>query len=87
MVFNVIDDIFLNCPTKEVEFTDSSDKCLKSRHFEQYTLTSTEGIKELFTICFELRLVICVYKELGAFVNVGHAMAFAEIGYKPINET
>ena len=51
------------------------------------SLAATEGIKELFAICFQLALVIGVDEELLSFKDVGCVVCLGVVCHEPVNES
>jgi hypothetical protein len=78
----VIDDIILHRPRKEVELTDSGGNSM-----EVDTGPTTEGIKHLLAIRFEMGLVCEVDNHmLSGLGDVGHVVHLGVIGHKPVKD-
>jgi len=86
VLLQILDDILLNGPAKEVEFTNRGHKGLNTRQTEHYTLTSAERIKQLLTICLELTLIAHIDHKLLALKEIANAVALGIVRHKPVNE-
>jgi hypothetical protein len=79
----VINDIILHRPGKEVELTDSGGNSM-----EVDTGPTTEGIKHLLAIRLEMGLVCEVDNDmLSGLGDVGHIVELGIVGDKPVQNT
>ena len=87
MLFNVLNDQVIKCPTKEVELSLCS---LHSRFFiirNGNAVPSTEWVKTLFGIGFEFELIFIEDLETTIIHYVNSEILLGVVSDKPINNT
>ena len=50
------------------------------------SLTPAEGIKQFFTVCLQLRLVVCIDEELLVVQDIGDIVLLGIVRHEPVNE-
>ena len=86
VLLQILDDVLLDGPAKEVEFANRGHEGLNTRQTKHYTLTSAERIKQLLTVRLELTLVAHIDHKLLALKKVANAVALRIVRHKPVNE-
>lgn len=80
---HVINALVLDRPCEKVQLTDRSGNTPEINAF-----VATEGIKHLFAVRLEMRLIRQVHNHvLPRLGNVGHVVLFGIIGNKPVKYT
>ncbi len=85
MLVNVVQELRLNGPPEEVQFSDGGEEGLVARDLEENALTTTIGVKILLGVGLELGLVADIYEELLAVEWVTDEVTAAVICDKPVN--
>jgi len=86
ILLQILDDVLLDGPAKEVQLADCGYKRLNARQTEHNTLTSAERIKQLLTVRLELALVAHIYHKLLAIEQVANVVALRIVRNEPVDE-
>jgi len=86
MVFNVVKDFRLQCPTEKVELTDRGHERIMAWDFEHDALPATIGIKVLLGVGLQLALVAQIDEKLLAIQGITHKTRPTVLCHKPVND-
>ncbi len=87
MLLNVIQELRLNGPPEEVQFSDCGKEGLVRRNLEENTLTTTVRVEVLLGVRLQLGLVAHVDEKLVTVEWVTDEVATAVVGHEPVNQT
>lgn len=76
----------LKGPSEEIQLSHSRLKHRIAVDLEHDSLAPAEGIEQFFTVCLQLRLVVCIHKELLIIENVGNVVLLGVVCDKPVDE-
>ena len=85
MLVNVVQELRLNGPPEEVQFSDGGQERLVARDLEENALTATVRVKILLGVGLELGLVADIHEELLAVEWITDEVTAAVIRHKPVN--
>jgi len=83
---DIIQNTLLDRPTEKVELAHRRHEGRRIHDLEHDTLPTAKGIKELLTVCLQLRLVVRIDEELLAIQNIGGAILLRVVRDEPVNE-
>ena len=87
VLFQVLYNLLLHCPPKEVQFPHSSDELLRPWEAEHNTLATAEGVKQLLAIRFQLILITVIDHELLSLQEIANRVSLGVVRHKPVNQT
>ena len=85
VIINIVQELRLNGPPEEVEFSDGGQEGLIAWNLEEDSLTATVRVKILLGVCLELGLVADIDEELLTVEWITDEIAAAVIRDKPVN--
>ncbi len=83
---NIIKDTLLQGPSEEIQLPNRGLKEGLPRNLEHNSLTPAEGIKQFFTVCLQLRLIVRIHEELLVVKNIRDIMLLRIVRNEPVNQ-
>jgi len=82
---NIVVNLLLNEPSKEVELTDSGDKGCLTTCLKLNTFTAAKWVKKTLGIGIELTLVVEIYKKMAILLSERCIHLLSIVGHEIIN--
>ena len=87
VLLQVLYNLLLHCPPKEVQFPHCGDELLCPWEAEHNTLATAEGVEQFLTIRLQLILITVIDHELLPLQEVANGVALGIVRHEPVNKT